>query len=358
MSSIDPIVIVGAGQSGLAAAKAVRDAGLRAVVLEAGARPVGSWPAYYDSLTLFSPAAYSSVPGAPFDADLDHYPTRDEVVAYLERHAADLGVEIRTNTAVMTVQPVGSGFAVHTAGGEVITAAGLVAATGSFSNPYIPALAGQDTFTGEALHVATYRNPQPYAGKRILVVGGGNSAVQVGYELGQLAEVSLATRAPLTFLPQRHDGADLHYWLTTLGFDDLPPVWLARLLKGTPVLDDGVYGTAEADGVFNRRSMIAGFDDDHVIWADGEREQVDVVVFATGYRPSLGYLRALGALDSHGRPLHMGGISSTHPGLVYVGLEFQRSFASNTLRGVHRDAEYVVGALTGHASGAAALLSA
>ena len=99
-----------------------------------------------------------------------------------------------------------------------------MAATGSFGNPFVPALPGQDRFTGRVQHVASYRNPDHYAGERVIVVQGeGHSAVQVGYELAQVAAVTLATRHPVTFHPQRRGGHDLHYWLKTTGFDLLPP---------------------------------------------------------------------------------------------------------------------------------------
>jgi putative flavoprotein involved in K+ transport len=98
----------------------------------------------------------------------------------------------------------------------------------------------------------------------------------------------------------------------------------------------------------DRRPMFTAFEHGRVVWPDGTREQVDTVVFATGYRPDLGYLAPLGALDQGGMPWHCGGISCTHPGLAYVGLEFQRSFSSNTLRGVHRDAEHVTAPLAAH----------
>lgn len=357
MPNTAPVVIVGGGQSGLAAARAARDAGLQPLVLEAGDRPVGSWPSYYDSLTLFSPAAYSSYPDMPFQGDPDRYPTRDEVVAYLERYAASLDVEIRTRTKVVAVESGDQGFVVRTADGQAIAAAGVIAASGSFSKPHLPTLPGQETFTGDLLHVADYRNPKPYAEQRVVVVGGGNSAVQVGYELAEVATVTLATHTPLAFLPQRHGGKDLHYWLRTLGFDDLPPAWLAAIVSQPFVLDTGRYREALESGRFDRRPMFTGLDGNHVIWADGSSEAVDVVLFATGYRPSLGYVRDLGALDENGMPLHSGGISLTHPGLVYVGLEFQRSFSSNTLRGVSRDAEYVVAPLAAHVQGGAAALS-
>ena len=173
----------------------------------------------------------------------------------------------------------------------------MVAATGSFGNPYVPALPGQDRFTGRLLHVAGYRSPHQHAGERVVVVGGGNSAVQVGYELAQVATVTLATRHPVNFHPQRRGGQDLHYWLVTSGFDLLPPQWLDHYLGDRWVVDTGKYRHALETGQLDRRPMFTGFGADSVVWPDGTREQVDTVLFATGYRPHLDYLSPLGALD-------------------------------------------------------------
>ncbi|CAM2962135.1 NAD(P)-binding domain-containing protein [Saccharomonospora xinjiangensis] len=351
------VVIIGGGQSGLAAARAALQHGLTPVVLEAGPEPTGSWPHYYDSLTLFSPAEYSGAPGIPFSGDPERYPARDEVVAHLRDRAASMDVEIRTRTRVTAVSTDSSGvFLVHTEGGEPLPAAGVVAASGSFGNPHRPLLTGQDDFTGRVLHVADYRNPEPFTGQRIVVVGGGNSAVQVGYELADVAKVTLATRQPIGFVPQRQGGKDLHYWLRTTGFDDLPPEWLARMASSTLVLDAGEYRPALDTGRLDRRPMFTALDGDSVVWAEGSREPVDIVLLATGYRPNLPYLEGIGAV-ADGVPLHAGGLSTTHLGLVYVGLEFQRSFASNTLRGVHRDAEYVMSPLAAHVRGAGRILA-
>ncbi|TDE60289.1 NAD(P)/FAD-dependent oxidoreductase [Nonomuraea mesophila] len=348
-------IVIGAGQSGLAAAHALLQRGLTPVILEAGEEPTGSWANYYDSLTLFSPAAYSALSGHEFPGDPDHYPTRDEVVAYLRHYADSLGVEIRTGTRVSAVQSDGAGgFLVHPANGDTLQARGVVAASGSFGNPYTPALSGQEGFAGQALHVADYRNPKPYVGQRIVVVGGGNSAVQVAYELAEVADVTIASRQPLQFFPQVVGGKDAHYWHTTTGFDSLPPHWLARIATGTLVMDTGDYAAALTDGRMDRRPLLSAFEGRDVVWADGTREPVDVVIYATGYLPNLNYLASLGALDANGLPLHADGISTTHPGLAYVGLEFQRSFASNTLRGVHRDAEHIAAPLAAYAGGALA----
>jgi putative flavoprotein involved in K+ transport len=343
--SLPPVIVVGGGQSGLATARALYELRMPALVLEAGDRPTGSWPRYYDSLRAFSPAGFNSMPGMPFPGDPDHYPRRDEVADYLERYAARLDVEIRTNTRVETVREDGRGFLVLTEDGRALPASGVVAASGSFSNPYRPRFPGEDTFSGELSHVADYRNPDPYVGRRVVIVGAGDSAAQVANELATVATVTIAARHRLRFIPQRVDGRDVHHWLRETGFDTLPSVWLDKITRGSVVTDSVGFERTLAEGRVDQRPMFVGLDGGRVVWREGQLEPVDAVILATGYRPSLPYLRELGALDELGAPMHVGGISSTHLGLVFVGLEYQRSYASNTLRGVSDDARAVVAPL-------------
>lgn len=341
MTMIDAIV-VGGGQAGLAAAYALRQAGRAPVVLEAGAEPVGSWPSYYDSLALFSPARYSSLPGMAFPGDPDRYPHRDEVVDYLRRYAKNLDADIRTGHRVTAVSRGNDWFTVEVEDGTVLAAQTVIAASGAFSRPYRPTLPGLDTFTGTVLHSADYREPSPFAGERVIVVGAANTAVQVGYELAKVATVTLATRKPVRFAPQRPLGRDVHFWSIASGFDHLPIGHLLTSPPHPPVNDDGRYRRAVDAGKPDQRRMFTAIEGDTVTWADGGSEQVDTILLATGYRPGLSYLDPLGALDSAGAPRHRRGLSTTHDGLAYVGLEWQRSFASATLRGVGRDARYVV----------------
>lgn len=337
--------MIGGGQSGLAAAHALREHRVEVVVFEIQSGLTGSWPCYYDSLRAFSPAGFSSMPGLPFPGDPDRYPTRDEVAHYLESYATGLDVEIRTATPVASVRQEDGAFVVVTGDGEHVRAAGVVAATGSFSNPHRPELPSEEGFTGELSHVAEYRNPFPYVGKRVIVVGAGDSAAQVASELAPIATVTLAARHPVRVIPQRIGGRDVHYWLRETGFDSLPAEWLEKVTGGSVITDSVGFQETVADGLLDVRPMFVALDGDQVVWDDGERERVDAIILATGYRPSLGYLRELGALGPGGRPLHVGGISTTHVGLAYLGLEFQRSYASNTLRGVAADASAVVAPL-------------
>ncbi|UWM49715.1 NAD(P)/FAD-dependent oxidoreductase [Streptomyces carpaticus] len=349
MKQID-VVVIGGGQSGLATARALLDHGRRPVVLEASGSAAGSWPRYYDSLTLFSPARYSSLPGMPFPgADRDRYPHRDEVVAYLTSYAGRLDAEIRTGCRVSAVRRAGSGFEVDLEGGERLSARAVVAASGTFGRPHRPALPGLERFAGQVLHAADYRSPAPFADRRVVVVGAGNSAVQIAAELARTATVTLATRAPVKFAAQRVLGRDLHFWLTRTGLDAAP---LGRLLArppAQPVLDDGRYRAALAAGQPDRRPVFTGADGADLVWPEGEREEVDAIVLATGYRPDLPYLAKLdGALDATGKPRHRDGLAVEVPGLAFVGLEWQRSLSSNSLRGVGRDAERVARRLAVH----------
>jgi putative flavoprotein involved in K+ transport len=340
-NNIHDAVVIGGGQSGLAAAWALRQRGLAPIVLEAGADPVGSWPHYYDSLTLFSPARYSSLPGMAFPGDPAHYPHRDEVIDYLRAYAKTLDAEIRTTTRATAVHQTREIFTVLTDDGQDIATPRVIAATGGFARPYLPDLPGLSTFTGRVLHASDYHTPTALAGQRVVVVGAGNSAVQIAVELAEHAQVSLATRNPVKYVRQRPLGRDMHFWFKVSGIDTAPiGPWIGDP-PTAPVFDTGRYRNAVNLGRPDHRPMFGSIEGDEIVWADGNREHLDVLLLATGYRPDLDYLAPLGALDETAHPRQRRGLSTTHPGLAYVGLEWQRSLSSASLRGVGRDAIYL-----------------
>jgi putative flavoprotein involved in K+ transport len=339
MNEVD-IVVIGAGQAGLATSHALIDSGLSHVVLDAGDAAGGAWSHFYDSLTLFSPARFCELPGLRMPGDRGRYPTRDETVAYLRRYAEHFELPVRTRTRVLAVRPARVGlWEVELDTGETLSTRAVVAATGTFECPHRPKLRGQDHYGGRLMHVADYRRPDDLAGQRIVVVGAGNSAVQVAVELAAVADVTLAARGPVLLRPQRPLGIDLHYWVAWSGLDRLPLGRRAGSSVG--VLDEGRYAAAIAAGKPNRRGMFFGLTPDGVEWWSGPSERVDTVILATGYRPALDYLPAA-AFAEDGWPAHRRGVSTTLPRLGYVGLPGQTGLASATLRGVGPDAYHVV----------------
>lgn len=337
-------VVVGAGQAGLAAGYRLARNGLNFLILDEQALPGGNWRNYYDSLRLFSPAGYSSLPGTAFPGDAGHYPLRDEVVQYLEGYAAEHGLPVRQNTRVTRVERHGGLFVLHTAEGVQFHCRALVVASGAFSQPHIPPVPGLAGFAGAVVHSAQYRNPEPFAGQRVVVVGAANSAVQIAHELAAHATVTLATKAPVRFFPQRVLGIDFHSWLRWTGLARTR--WLRD--QGTPVLDSGKYRQALQAGLYRQTGMFQRMSERGVVWQDGSHEVVDSVIFATGFRPNLSFMAGLEVIDASGHVMQKQGRAIRVPGLYFVGLPRQRNFASATLRGVGPDADHLLPHIQAH----------
>lgn len=334
-------IVIGGGQAGLASAYYLKKNGLKYIILEARDQATGSWPNYYNSLTLFSPAKYSSLPGLRFPGDPNHYPIKNEVISYFNEYTQHHKLNVRTGEKVKEVSKTGTSFMVVTANGSVFFSKTVIAATGAFSYPNIPVIDGSERFKGRIIHSNEYKTVEEYKNQRVIVVGGGNSAIQIAYELAEVSNVSIATRKPITFIPQRILGKDIHFWLRISGIDTLP--YGKKFSMNTSVMDIGIYKEAILNNRPDSKPMFANYTEEGVVWSDGGEEKVDSVIYATGYKPDVNYLTSQKtALDLSGNPLHYNGISASSEGLYYVGLSGQRSLSSATIRGVGADAKYVV----------------
>src|SRR5699024_9623173 len=149
----------------------------------------------------------------------------------------------------------------------------------SFTNPNIPNIAGMSDYNGQILHSKDYKNDVDFRNKRVIVVGGGNSAVQIAVELANTADVTIATINPIKFVPQLYLGKDLHFWLTHTGLDKDTSVegkrYLLKSIDG--VLDDGFYQNAIDQNKPNPKKMFQKFTKTGVVWEDGIQEDVDAV---------------------------------------------------------------------------------
>ncbi|MBC6608172.1 NAD(P)-binding domain-containing protein [Hymenobacter sp. BT188] len=335
------VLVIGAGQSGLAVGYYLRRTGYSFVLLDDQPQPGGAWPHGWDSLRLFSPADASSLPGwlMPRPAD-NSYPTRDAVIEYLTQYEQRYELPVHRPVRVIAVRRDAVGFAVETDQGTWHTRA-VVCATGSWSNPYIPSCQGQSDFRGLQLHSAHYHTPAPFAGKRVLVVGGGNSGAQILAEVSQVAQTKWVTEHEPRFLPDDVDGRVLFTQATQRyqaqgGAAAAPPPSLGDVVMVDLVKEARKRGVLQAVRPFVR------FTPNGVIWSTGEAEAFDAVIWCTGFRPALPFLAPLGVLQPDGRVATEGTQATALPGLWLVGYGSWTGFASATLIGVGRSARATV----------------
>jgi putative flavoprotein involved in K+ transport len=185
-------IIIGAGQAGLAIGRLLAEQDRHLIILDAADTPAAAWRQRWDSLRLFTPARYDSLPGTPFPADLDHYPSRDEVIGYLTDYAHDLPVEL--DSRVQRLQRTHDGYTVELAA-RAYEADQVVVATGAFQTPRTPTIA--ETVDPEVvqLHSSSYRNPGQIPAGPVLVVGGGNTGYQIAEELSATHDTHLSIGA-------------------------------------------------------------------------------------------------------------------------------------------------------------------
>lgn len=336
-------IVIGGGQAGLASGYYLRKSGLNFLILDSSNTAAGSWPNYYESLRLFSPSYSASLPGMKFPGERNYYPTKCDVIRYLNDYIQYFQFSVEGNKQVTSVEKKNDVFTVSTMSGERYHSKTVINATGSFQNPFIPLVKGKELFKGRMIHSSEYRNSDSFTDQRIIVAGSGNSAVQIAIELSKVSKTSLAVRNPVHLLKQKVLGQDLHFWIKFTGFDYFP-FWRfgKKAPKSNSVIDLGHYKEYLEKGKPDQLQMFTSFYSDGVIWPDGRKEPVDTVIFATGYRSHLPHLMGMGAIDSNGDAIHIAGVSTTVDGLYYVGLEGQRSFASATLRGAGPDAKFVI----------------
>jgi len=309
------VAVVGGGQAALATAFYLRRAGLTPdedfVVLDAGA-PGGSWQHMWDGLRLFSPATHSSLPGWMMPAWDDRalgYPPRAHVVDYLARYEERYQLRVRRPHRVTAVTPANddpAGRLLVQSPGLTVSAGVVVSATGTWDRPFWPSYPGMREFAGRQLHTRDYRSPDQLAGRRVVVVGGGNSAAQVLAEVSTVAETTwVTTRAP-RFLPDDVDGRALFATARARiqalreGRED---AGIAGL--GDIVMVAGVR-QARDRGVLKAHPMFTHLTHDGIAWADGTHQTADAVIWCTGFRPALHHLAPNQAINiRHRQPASM-----------------------------------------------------
>jgi cation diffusion facilitator CzcD-associated flavoprotein CzcO len=365
-----PAIVVGAGPAGLASAACLKRRGVEALVLEAGPSLGQAWRHHYDRLRLHTVKQQSHLPGLRFGRELPRYPSRADVVAYLEAYAATFGITPRTGEAVRRVGALAAdGALVVETARAAYRARAVVMATGYNRVPNPAPLPGQEQFRGSIVHAAAYRNGDSFAGRRVLVVGAGNTGAEIALDLAERgATPTLAIRTPVNVVPRDFLGMPTQLtsirlrWaplpladaigrlVGRLAFGDLRRYGLARPAEGPltaikrrrriPLIDVGTIGAIKR-GAIGVKPAVERLTEAGAVFADESSETFEAVVLATGYRPGLAEIVDVpGALDDEGLP--SGGKDGAAGKLFFVGYDV---VSTGMLREIARQAEAAAAAI-------------
>lgn len=400
-----PVVVIGAGQAGLAMSHHLTDRGIDHIVLDRG-EVANSWRTQrWDSLRLLTPNWMSRLPGYQYDGpDRDGYMTKDETVAFLDGYRRNFGAPVQTHVAVQRVDACDVGFEVVTNQGTWSCDA-VVAATGASSEPHLPPVAANVPKRIRQLTALEYRNPGETGDGGVLVVGASASGAQIADELARAGRhVTLAVGGHIR-LPRLYRERDIHWWMDVIGqlderYDEVDDIAKARRLPslqlvgsperrtldlnaltgsgidvvgklmaiaGTKAQFSGALANVVANADLKQNRLLERIDEfatEHELDADLpapnrpeptavgsvpteiELDRFDTIIWATGYRPGYTWLDRA-AFDRRGRVVHDGGVCAL-PGLYLLGLPFLRRRKSSFIDGVGPDAADLVGHLHAH----------
>ncbi len=343
------VVVLGAGPSGLAVASELRRRGRHALVLERSEAIVARWRTRYEGLRLNTWSGFSRLPGSRMPRSAGRYPSRDRFIAYLEDYARRRAVDVRLGVQATRVERDRDGDWVVSCSEGPVVCRRVVVATGWDAEPTFPEWAGAGGFAGPVLHASEVRELGQFGGRRVLVVGAGNTGIDLaGLLVRAAADVTVSMRTPPNIFPRDWLGVPLGpivlfaehgpsgpvnaigrfiQWqvygdLTPYGIPRPPQGFLTRFRAGVnPAVDDGFVGALKS-GRAAVVGEVRGLERGGAILASGQRLGTDVVICATGYRRGLEPLVGhLGVLDARGAPRYKDGVPSdpVAPGLYFVG---------------------------------------
>jgi len=334
------VIIIGGGQAGLAIGHLLARRDRQLTILDAAGAPAAAWRARWDSLKLFTPVRYDSLPGRAFPGHPDAYPGRDDVVAYLTDYARDFELPVELNSRVRSLRHGEDGFVVELED-RTYEAPVVVVATGPFQVPRVPAVAERLASDTVQLHSTAYRTPGGIPDGPVLVVGGGNTGYQIAEEVSRSHEVHLSIGARQTPLPQRIAGRDLFLYLEATGLmaKTADSRIGQRMQSRETLIGSSPRAARRRHGIrlHGRTVEVAG---PQVTFSDGERLRPSTVIWATGFGLDRSWVDAPG-FDAKGGLVHDRGVTAV-PGLYFLGLPWQHTRGSALLGWVKDDAEHLV----------------
>lgn len=336
------VIVIGSGQAGLAAGYYLKRNHANFLILGKEKRVGDSWRNRYDSLILFTPRAYSSLPGFSLNGEQDGYATKNEIADYLERYVKHFELPVQLNVEVQSFTKDHGNFRIQTNSGEYI-ARKVIVATGPFQKPWIPKFASFLSEDVHQVHTSEYLNPLSLKEGPVLVIGAGNSGAQIAVELAKEREVYLSFGHKLKFFPLQAFGKSIFWWFDKLGV--LKASISSSFGRFISKQSDPIFGfelkKLISEGKINIKPRTESIDSHFVHFEDGSHVEVQNVVWATGFHSDYNWIHIPHILNERGKPIHERGVSIIE-GLYFLGLPWQYRRGSALIGGVGEDAKFII----------------
>lgn len=331
------VIVIGGGQAGLAMGYSLKQKNVSFIIIDENEQTGISWRKRYDSLRLFTPRNYSQLHGFHVRGDPKGFPDKNEMADYLNVFRIKNDLPIVHNEKVIKLSKNGEKkFSVITQS-KAYKAKQIVVATGAFYNPFVPNI--HDGTASFDIHASKYRNPSQIPKGNVLIIGAGNTGVQIAAELNKTHQVTLSQSKPMKSVPQVIAGRSLFWWLEKFRIGRAKPnSFIGKILREREPLIGNDYKTVKKNVEIVGR--LIEIKEGKACFNNGISKQVQNVIWATGYRNDYSWIQIEGALSSHGRPLHCFGVTNV-VGLYFIGLSWQSKRSSALLYGVSDDAIYI-----------------
>ncbi|MFC4404057.1 flavin-containing monooxygenase [Gracilibacillus xinjiangensis] len=340
-------IIIGCGQAGLAIAYYLKKANQNFLLIDKRSEIGETWKERYDSLTLFTPRLYNSLPGLPFSGEKHGFPDKIEVADYLKKYAEMFEFPIHLKEEVIHVKKTNDSYLIMTRKGEY-KAKHVIVATGPFQTPNIPSIANELSNSIYQIHSSQYKNPSQLVNGGVLVVGGGNSGAQIAVELSKKKDTYLAVSRKLSSFPLIIGKKSTFWWFKKLGILSTDShSFLGKIIqkKGDFIFGSELKNAVRRNEVKVKKRVIAAKENE-LIFADDTTLQVNNIIWATGFKTELPWLKIDGVFDHNGNIRHDRGVANME-GLYFIGLPWQSRRGSALLQGVGYDAKYIAEIING-----------
>lgn len=338
------VLIIGAGQAGLAVGHYLKQSGLHFLIIDAASSVGNSWRNRYDSLHLFTPRVYDGLPGMPLKGDRNDLPGKDEISDYLEIYATQMNLPIQLETKTIRLWKAEEVFYAETTQG-VIKAQNIIVATGPFQTKNVPPFSKSLSDHVLQLHSSEYKNPSQLLHGTTVVVGGGNSGAQIAAELAlnEQQSVCISVSQEIKFKPMYIMNRSIFWYFEKLGvIRSSTKSMMGKWLRNQP---EYVYGHELKElirkGMIKVNPRALNAIDNRIIFEDGNELKVENVIWATGFKRNDQWIDIADAFDSGGAIIHREGVSPVK-GLYFIGLPWQTSRGSALLGWVRYDAQQIV----------------